>query len=86
LNAGTLRMTREPTAGYRCFGPIAAFDSVNAAVRAPIECWQSVHFPFRTARELGLPQESEIADSLKHTTPFVMASGSYWSHVMIEHP
>ena len=36
IKSGALGMTRAPTAGYRCLGPIAAFDTVKIAVAPPI--------------------------------------------------
>ena len=86
IKAGRLPVPNEPTAGYRCLGPVAGYSPATNTVNADIECWQSIHFPFRTAREIGLPDEAEVSDSLQRTVPYVMASGSYWSHVMIRHP
>ncbi len=76
---GLIRFPASPTAGYRMLGPIGGFDSVTVTTTAAIDRWQSVHFPFRTAAELGLPTERE------GTMPFVMSSGTWWSHVMIVH-
>jgi len=86
IKAGTLKMTRETTAGYRCLGPIAALDTIAITTGLPIKCWESVHFPYRTAAEIGFPVESQVTDSMRFHVPYVMASGTYWSHVMIEHP
>ncbi|MBL8978824.1 MAG: hypothetical protein JNM53_10445 [Gemmatimonadetes bacterium] len=76
---GVIRFPASPTAGYRMLGPIAGFDSAAVTTTTAIDRWQSVHFPFRTAAELGLPTERE------GTMPFVMSSGTWWSHVMIVH-
>lgn len=76
---GVIRFPASPTAGYRMLGPMAGFDSVTVTTTAAIDRWQSVHFPFRTAAELGLPTDRE------GTMPFVMSSGTWWSHVMIVH-
>jgi hypothetical protein len=86
IKAAKISLPRQPTAGYRCLGPIADFDSVRITLGARIYCWQSIHFPYRTALEIGLLEESQLSDSAKRHTPYVMASGTYWSHVMIEHP
>jgi len=86
IKAGKLELSREPTAGYRCLGPIEGYDAARNAVDARIECWQSMHFPFRTAAELGFPDERDIPESQQRTMPYVMSSGKYWSHVMIRHP
>ena len=42
-----------------------------------IDAWQSVHIPYRTAASLGLPEGED------GTHPYVMASGTFWAHVMI---
>lgn len=76
---GAIRLPSSPTAGYRMLGPISAFDAARATATDAIDKWQSVHFPFRTAAQLGLPITRE------GVMPFVMASGTWWSHVMIIH-
>jgi hypothetical protein len=76
---GVIRFPDSPTAGYRMLGPIRAFDATTASAGDAISKWQSVHFPFRTATELGLPITAE------GDMPYVMASGTWWSHVMIVH-
>ena len=86
IQAGTLKLSREPTAGYRCLGPAAGYDAARNAVDARVECWQSIHFPFRTAAEVGFPDEADVPESQQRSTPYVMSSGTYWSHVMIRHP
>lgn len=79
VREGRLRLPVSPTAGYRMLGPIAAYAPPTHSVTEAIEKWQSVHFPYKTAGELGLPTEQE------GTMPYVMASGTWWSHVMIVH-
>lgn len=76
---GRITFPAAPTAGYRMLGPIDGFDPASGTTTAAIDKWQSVHFPFRTAEEIGLPV---TGDALM---PFVMASGTWWSHVMIVH-
>lgn len=76
---GLIRFPDSPTAGYRMLGPISAFDATTTSAGEAIDKWQSVHFPFRTATELGLPITPE------GSMPYVMASGTWWSHVMIVH-
>jgi hypothetical protein len=85
IKAGKLRLSSEPSAGYRCLGPITGYDESHNTVTDQVECWQSIHFPFRTAGEIGLPDERDVPESQQRETPYVMASGSYWSHVMIRH-
>lgn len=77
--SGKITIPDYPTAGYRMLGPMSAFDVKSNRAGDEIKKWQSVHFPFRTAAELGLPTEQE------GTMPFVMESGTWWSHVMIVH-
>lgn len=79
IRSGRLRLPDHPTAGYRMLGPIKGYDPRTNSVTAEIEKWQSVHFPYKTAAELHLPTEPN------GTMPFVMASGTWWSHVMIVH-
>ena len=86
IKAGKLQLSNEPTAGYRCLGPITGYDVAGNSANAQIECWQSIHFPFRTAAEIGLPDEAEVPENQQREIPYVMSSGTYWSHVMIRHP
>jgi hypothetical protein len=79
VRTGAIRLPAHPTAGYRMLGPIGGYDPRTGAVTEAIEKWQSIHFPYRTAAELGLPVVEE------GTMPFVMASGTWWAHVMIVH-
>lgn len=76
---GIIRFPDSPTAGYRMLGPISAFDTTTTSAGKAISTWQSVHFPFHTAMEIGLP------DAPEGVMPYVMASGTWWSHVMIVH-
>ena len=86
VRAGSLQINEQPTAGYRCLGPADSFDSSATSVDVRTECWQSIHFPFRTAAEIGLPDESAVPEELRRSVPYVMGSGGYWAHVMIQHP
>jgi hypothetical protein len=81
IKSGKLTLPDHPTAGYRMLGPISAYNAATHAVGKEIESWQSVHFPYKTAAEIGLPEEGQVP----RTMPYVMASGTFWSHVMIEH-
>jgi len=76
-----LNLPDHPTAGYRMLGPISAYDQKTNTAGNAIRSWQSIHFPYKTAKEIGLPVEGEVP----RTVPYVMASGTYWCHVMIEH-
>lgn len=79
IDSGRLNMPDQPTAGYRMLGPIAGYDARTNSASADIDKWQSVHFPYRCAEEVGFPISEE------GTMPYVMASGTWWSHVMIVH-
>lgn len=79
IKTGKVRLPSQPTAGYRMLGPIGAFDPRTLTFTEAIERWQSVHFPYKTAAEVGLPVDRE------GTMPYVMASGTWWSHVMFQH-
>jgi hypothetical protein len=86
IKTGKLHLSNQPAAGYRCLGPASGYDPSSNTINAQIRCWQSIHFPFRTAREMGFPDMSEVPVDLRATIPYVMSSGKYWAHVMIEHP
>jgi hypothetical protein len=86
IKGGKLHLSDQPAAGYRCLGPARGYDPATSTVNAQIRCWQSIHFPFRTAREIGFPDMSDVPADLRATVPYVMSSGKYWAHVMIEHP
>lgn len=79
IKAGNLPLPSGPVAGYRMLGPAAAYDAATQSAGAAIASWQSIHFPYRTAAEIGLPEEGTVS----RTLPYVMASGTFWSHVMI---
>jgi hypothetical protein len=86
IRSGKLKLGNEPTAGYRCLGPAAGYDAIRNSIDDRIDCWQSLHFPFRTAAEVGFPDMADVPESQRRTMPYVMGSGTYWSHVMIQHP
>lgn len=81
IKAGKLMLPDHPTAGYRMLGPISAYNAASNTVSKEIESWQSIHFPYKTAAEIGLPEEGAVP----RTLPYVMGSGTFWCHVMIEH-
>ena len=77
IHDGKLHLPAGPTAGYRMLGPVSGFDWATATASDTIDAWQSIHFPYRAAEDLGLP----TAEDGIH--PYVMSSGTWWSHVMI---
>ena len=81
VKSGKLVLPDHPTAGYRMQGPTRGYNPQTNSVSKEIYSWQSIHFPYKTAAELGLPEEGTVSRAL----PYVMSSGTYWSHVMIEH-
>jgi len=86
IESGELALPSAPTAGYRMLGPISAFDFETGEAGSEIAKWQSIHFPFKTAAEMGLTEAREPSETaLPGLMPFVMASGTWWSHVMIVH-
>jgi hypothetical protein len=40
IQSGKLKLSNEPTAGYRCEGPIKGFDASRNTVDSSIECWE----------------------------------------------
>jgi hypothetical protein len=77
IRSGKLPITKAPTAGYRMYGPVSGYDPARNAVSDRIDAWQSIHMPYRTAASMGLPTREDGIH------PYVMASGTYWAHVMI---
>ena len=66
------------SAGYRMLGPVSAYDAATHAWTSAIARWQSVHLPMRTAAEL------HVAADRNGPEPYMMASGTWWAHLMIE--
>ena len=81
IKTGKVKLPDYVTAGYRMEGPITAYDPRTRTWTAAIERWESIHFPFQTAADIGLPEES-YREGMR---PYVMSSGTWWSHVMIRH-
>jgi hypothetical protein len=79
IKSGKLSLPSGPVAGYRMPGPASAYNAATHTAGSAIESWQSIHFPYKTAAEIGLPEEGTVTKTL----PYVMASGTFWSHVMI---
>ena len=86
VRAGTLTLPKQPAASYRALGPQDAYVPATGAVTARMEIWQSLHVPFATAEEMGLPDESTLTEPQRGTMPVVVASGTWWSHVMLARP
>jgi len=86
VRAGTLTLPKQPAASYRALGPQDAYVPATGAVTARIEIWQSLHVPFATAEEMGLPDEPTLTEPQRGAMPVVVASGTWWSHVMLARP
>ena len=86
VKSGKLKLPDHPAAGYRILAPARAYNAATNSLTAEAESWQSIHIPYRTAAEMGLMSEEQIDESAKKLIPYVMSSGTFWSHVMIEHP
>ena len=86
MKAGTLKVPARPAVGYRVLGGRDAYDPATGIATPQLDIWQSIHVPFATAEQLGFPDESTVSDSQRREIPFVMASGTGWAHVMINHP
>jgi len=82
--AGTLTLPRHPVAGYRALGPADAYVPATGAVTEQMAIWQSLHVPFVTAEAMGLPDESTVPAAYRGRGPYVVASGTWWSHVVID--
>lgn len=80
LEANLIRITMEPTAGYRMYGPLTALIENGSAWTDEMRRWQSIHIPRANAEDLGFVTENEAL------MPYVMASGDLWAHVMINSP
>ena len=79
VKSGKLVLPKGPVAGYRMLGPASAYTTATHSAGPAIASWQSIHFPYRTAAEIGLPEEGTVP----REQPYVMSSGTVWSHVMI---
>jgi hypothetical protein len=86
MKAGTLKVPTHPAAGYRALGGPGAYDIATGVATAGLDIWQSIHVPFATAKQLGFPDEPTVSEAQGREIPFVMASGTGWAHVMIQHP
>jgi hypothetical protein len=65
VKAGKLTLPNQPTAGYRCLGPTTGINTSTNSLSKDVRCWQSIHFPFRTAHEMGLMDESELPKDMR---------------------
>jgi hypothetical protein len=59
-------------------GPISAYQPATNTVGKEIQSWQSIHFPIERP---PVGAEGQVTGMM----PYVLASDTFWSHVMIEH-
>ena len=86
VKSGKLKLPEHPCAGYRILAPARAYNEATNVLSAEASSWQSIHIPYRTATEMGLMSEDQVDEAARRVIPYVMSSGTFWSHVMIEHP
>ncbi len=86
VQAGTLVVPKSPTVGYRVLGPARAYDDATGEITAEMQSWQSVHVPYATAEQLGVVDMSALPEAAQKWQPYSMAVGTFWAHIMIEHP
>jgi hypothetical protein len=71
VKAGALALPRSPTLGYRVLDGVV---------------WESVHVPYASAEQLGAVDEHALTEAEQKRVPYAMAAGTWWAHIMIEHP
>jgi hypothetical protein len=79
IKEGKVKLPDHPTTGFRMAGPAAGYDAAANTVSSKIEAWQMIIIPFATGASLGLP------DKDTKNMPWVMGSGTWSAHVMVEH-
>jgi hypothetical protein len=86
VKAGKLALPKQPTAGYRVLGPARAYEAATGEITAEMDSWQSVHVPYASADQLGVADMSVLPEAAQKWEPYSMAVGTFWAHIMIEHP
>jgi hypothetical protein len=86
IKSGALHLPSGPTSGYRILGPMNAYDPATGRATPEMQFWQSIHMPYRTAKDFGVLGDAELSSEEHSRMPFAMASGTWWAHVMIMHP
>ena len=80
IKAGKLLLPDQPTIGYLMVGSMSGYDAFTHTVGKEIKSWESIHYPYKTAAQIGLPEEGAVHRNM----PYVVASGTFWCHVMIQ--
>jgi hypothetical protein len=86
VRSGKLALPKQPTVGYRVLGPVRAYDATTGEITSEMESWQSVHIPYASAEQLGVADMSVLPEPAQKWQPYSMAVGTFWAHIMIEHP
>ncbi len=80
IQDGTLKLPDGPTTSYLMFGPMAAYDPSTNTVGNALILGHRIQVPHGTPAATGLP----TSDDGVH--PYLMASGTYYAHVMVQSP
>jgi len=78
IKAGKLKLPSHPTMGFQMRGPLNGYNQATNSVTSEIMTWQMVIIPYATGASLSLPEER------KEGMPWVMESGTWGAHIMIE--
>jgi hypothetical protein len=79
IKAGKVKLPDHSNTGFRMAGPISGYDAATNTVSSQIKSWQMIIIPFVTGANLSLPEKPTPG------MPWVMQSGTWISHVMVEH-
>jgi len=79
IKAGKVKLPDHPTTEFRMSGPASGYNAAANTVSSEIKKWQMIHIPFATGASLSLPEKATPG------MPWVMGSGMWNAHVMVEH-
>jgi hypothetical protein len=79
IKAGKVMLPDHPTTGFLLSGPATGYDAAKNTIDGTVKVWQIIMIPFATGASLGLPEARTAG------MPWVMGSGSWAAHVMVEH-
>jgi len=79
IKDGKFTLPSQVTMGFQMRGPLSGYDPKTNSTTSAINNWQMVIMPHTTGAALGLPTEP------KGSMPWVMDSGTWISHVMVQH-
>jgi hypothetical protein len=85
VKSGRIKLPPRPTVSYRVLAKAGQYDAATGEVDPAAEAWQAVHIPYASAAEMGAVDEDAIAEQRKKNTPYAMAAGTFWAHIMVEH-